>query len=144
MRRQRYLPFSHARIAPVGRSPAGRRAGFTLVEMMVAVVILSVGLLGLASTAGYVVRQVGGGAQQGIAANVIQSRVEWMRSIPCASIKESTTVTRGVTEHWVPGATVNKVLAVADTVKYSVMGSQAGADHSGMTTRVYTIMVPCW
>lgn len=115
------------------------RAGFTLVEMMVAVVILAIGLLGMVSTSAYVVRQVSGGAQQTLAANAVQSRAEWMRSIPCTSIRDSTVTKRGIREHWVPGATVNKVLAVRDTVSYSLSGSKLPT-----TTKTFTIMVPCW
>jgi Tfp pilus assembly protein PilV len=107
----------------------------TLVEIMVAVFVLSVGLLGLASTSAVITRQVGGNTNQNVAANVIQSRLEWMRSVPCAKITDSTATTRGVTEHWVPGATINRVLWVKDTIKYSVGGSAR--------TQVYTMAVPC-
>ena len=145
LRRQQHLPNSATPVtAPAGNGPPGLRSGFTLVEMMVAVVILAVGLLALVSTSGYVARQVGGGAQQGIAASVIQSRVETLRSIPCDSIKTGNAVTRRVTERWTKGAKANNVLTVVDTVQYTLNGSKAGANYSGTTTRVYTIMVPCW
>jgi prepilin-type N-terminal cleavage/methylation domain-containing protein len=136
MRRQRHLPFSHVRIVPGRASPLRPRSGFTLVEMMVAVVILATGLLGLVSTAAYVVRQVSGGAQQTIAANVVQSRLEWMRSVPCDAIQDSSTTTRGISERWVRGPTANQVLFVVDTVKYSVSGSPR--------VHTYTMTVPCW
>ena len=140
LRRQRNLPLSaSSRVGPAGHSPAASRAGFTLVEMMVAVVILAIGLLGMVSTSAYVVRQVSGGAQQTLAANAVQSRVEWMRSVPCDSIKNTTVTKRGITQHWVPGATVNKVLTVRDTVSYSLSGSKQAT-----TTKIFTIMVPCW
>ncbi len=132
----------HLRRAIRTSRKSGRRAtrtaarqGFTLVELMVAVMMLSVGLLGLASSSAHVVRQVGGGAQQSIAANVIQSRLEWLRSVPCSKIKDSTAVHRGVTEHWAPGPTVNGVLWVRDTVKFSVGGTPR--------TKVYSMAVPC-
>lgn len=135
---------TRSQAGPAGDNPARPRSGMTLVEMMVAVVILAVGLLGLASTAGYVVRQVGGGAQQGIAASVIQSRVEKMRSVPCDTIKNGSAVTRGVRERWTRGSTANKVLTVVDSVQYTLNGSKAGPNQNGTTTRAYTIMVPCW
>lgn len=122
---------------PAGESPSRPRSGFTLVEMMVAVMIMAVGLLAMVSTSAYVVRQVGGGAQMTVAANVIQSRMEWMRSHPCASFTTERNVeTRGVREMWKPGATVNKVLAVTYVAKYSVSGSEKRRD--------YTVMIPCW
>jgi len=36
----------------------GRRAGFTMVEVIIAVIVLAVGVLGLAGTTAYIVRQV--------------------------------------------------------------------------------------
>jgi Tfp pilus assembly protein PilV len=103
--------------------------------MMVAVVILAIGLLGLVGTSAVVTRQVGGGANQAIAAQVVQARLEWLRSMPCSKIKDSTATHRGVKEHWVPGATVNRILWVVDTVTFSVAGSSR--------TQVYTMTVPC-
>jgi prepilin-type N-terminal cleavage/methylation domain-containing protein len=121
--------------ALAGESPAAARSGFTLVEMMVAVMILSIGLLGLAGTAAVVTRQVGGGANQNAAAQVVQSRYEMFRSTPCNNITQNKATTRGVYEHWVPGATVNRVRVIVDTVKYSVGGSAK--------TEIYTMAVPC-
>lgn len=126
---------SHHSKQAVRSIPGAQRRGFTLVEMMVAVVILSVGLLGLASTSAVVTRQVAGGASQSLAANAVQSRLEWMRSIPCARIKDSTVTKRGIRERWVPGATSNGVLFVRDTVWYKVGGTSR--------RHVYTMAVPC-
>jgi prepilin-type N-terminal cleavage/methylation domain-containing protein len=138
LRRQPHLPPStRPGSGPAGESPSRPRSGFTLVEMMVAVMIMAVGLLAMVSTSAYVVRQVGGGAQQTVAANVIQSRMEWMRSLPCASFTTERSVeTRGVKEMWKPGVTANKVLAVTYVAKYSVSGSPKRRD--------YTVMIPCW
>jgi Tfp pilus assembly protein PilV len=53
------------------------------VELIVAIVILAVGVLGLASTAAVVTRQIGGGAQQTRAAAVAQTRFETLRAMAC-------------------------------------------------------------
>jgi prepilin-type N-terminal cleavage/methylation domain-containing protein len=135
LRQRGHLPIWTLDEVTVPDTRPRRRSGLTLVEMMVAVFILSVGLLGLASTSAVVTRQVGSTANQNVAANVVQSRLEWMRSTPCASIKDSTATTRGVTEHWVPVTTKNRILWVKDTVKYSVGGTAR--------TQVYTMAVPC-
>ena len=124
--------------APNGRTSRPRRrgrAGFTLVEILVAVVILALGLLGMASSAAVVTRQVGGGTNQSVAAQVIANRLEKLRSLGCSKIVNDSETGLGVYEHWVPGATVNGVLFVVDTVKYSVAGTQKSA--------TYTITVPC-
>ena len=137
LRRQQHLPTSKGSGALAGEDPAAPRSGFTLVEMMVAVMILAIGLLGMASTSAFVVRQVGGGSQQTVAANVIQSRLEWMRTLPCASFNtEKNVVTRNVKETWRPGATVNNVLTIDYVAKYPVNGSEKRQDLK--------VMIPCW
>jgi prepilin-type N-terminal cleavage/methylation domain-containing protein len=136
LRRQQNLPISTGQLdAPAANGLPARRSGLTLVEMMVAVVILAVGLLGLASTSAVVTRQVGGAASQTLAANVIQSRLEWMRAVPCATIQNKEVQTRGIKEVLVRGAEVNRILWVTDTIKYSVGGSPR--------TQVYTMTAQC-
>jgi prepilin-type N-terminal cleavage/methylation domain-containing protein len=115
--------------------PGGMRAGFTLVEILVALVILSLGLLGMASSAAVVTRQVGGSTNQTVASQTIANRLESLRSLGCSKIVNDSATTRGVYEHWVPGARVNGVQFVVDTVKYSVAGAQR--------LQTYTITVPC-
>ncbi len=112
-----------------------REQGFTLVEMMVAVVMLAIGLLGLASTAAVVTRQVSGGATQSTAANVVQSRLEWFRSVSCDQIANGTAVTKGVRESWKRGPMVNRVLWIRAQFDYSVGGTHR--------SQVYTMTVPC-
>jgi prepilin-type N-terminal cleavage/methylation domain-containing protein len=138
LRRQLHLPPStRPGSGPAGESPSRPRSGFTLVEMMVAVMIMAVGLLAMVSTSAYVVRQVGGGAQMTVAANAIQSRMEWMRSQPCSSFTTERNVeSRGVKEMWKPGAMSNKVLAITYVAKYHVSGSEKRRD--------FTVMIPCW
>jgi Tfp pilus assembly protein PilV len=92
---------------------------------MVAVVIMTVGVLGLASTAALVSRLIGGAAQQTIAANVAESRFEQLRSMQCGSIKSDSAITRGIIESWtvtkakgaIPGVT--GLFDVVDVVRYT-------------------------
>jgi len=113
------------------------RAGFTLLEMMVAVVILTVGMLGLVSTSAVITRQVGGGAAQTVASQVIANRLEKFRSLGCSQISSGSETTRGISERWTTGAKVNRVLFVVDTITYSVAGS------SRPKTLAFSIAVPC-
>lgn len=77
------------------------RKGFTIIEIIIAIVIMVVGVLGLASTAAVVARLIGGGAQLTLAANVAQSRFEILRSTRCADIANGSADSgRGVTEQW--------------------------------------------
>jgi prepilin-type N-terminal cleavage/methylation domain-containing protein len=137
LRRQRNLLTSRRHARQRRYAPATPRAGLTLVEMMVAVVMLAVGLLGLVGTSGYVVRQVGGGAKQSTVAQVIGNRVDRLRSLGCSQIPANGNHTaRGVSESWSRGATVNRVLFVDYTLSYRVAGE-------GLKTQTLTITVPC-
>ena len=120
------------------RRPVRRRGdarGLTLVELIVAVMIFTVGLLGLASTAGVLVRQMGDGASQTIAAQTATARFERLRSTPCAAIAGGTATARaGVSEVWFR-TTAPRSVIVTDTVKYSARGK---------TRRyVYRSVIPC-
>jgi type IV pilus modification protein PilV len=111
----------------MNRSTAKRaaRAGFTLVEVMVAIVILSIGVLGLAATAGVVVRQMTGAVHQSVAANVAYSRMERIRTGNCVAMKDSggRAVTRNVAEFWTITATAGShALVVKDSIVYKIRG----------------------
>lgn len=111
-------------------APVTPRAGFTIVEVMVAIVILSIGILGLAATAGVVVRQMTGAVHQSVAANIAYSRMERIRSGNCVAMKDSSgpttgLVTRNVTEFWrVTGTAGSHVLLVTDSIVYIVRGKK--------------------
>jgi prepilin-type N-terminal cleavage/methylation domain-containing protein len=85
------------RISPAERP---RRSGFTVMELLVAIVILSVGLLGLAATSGIVMRMIGGGGHQTVAANVALARFEQLRGLSCGRITGGSATSRNVKESW--------------------------------------------
>ncbi|HSC32079.1 MAG TPA: prepilin-type N-terminal cleavage/methylation domain-containing protein [Gemmatimonadaceae bacterium] len=103
---------------------ARNNRGFTIVEVLVAIVIMAIGVLGLAGTAASVSRLIGGGAQQTIAANVAISRFEQMRSTTCASVTSGTATTRGMTEHWHVKSIAASVDSVTDSVTYTAAGGR--------------------
>ena len=63
------------------RHQGANRTGFGLVELIVAIMILSIGVLGLASTAAYVTRQVNEGGQTTFAAARVQSLIDSLRGL---------------------------------------------------------------
>ena len=117
------------------RRPSGNRAGFTLVELLVALMVFAVGMLGLAATAGSVTRMMGGAKRQTIAATVAQSRLEKLRSSPCASITSGSETVRGVTNTWTVTA-VSRGVTIKDSVSFP---SSRGTTRS----KVYRTTLSC-
>ena len=57
--------------------------GFTIIEVIIAVVILTVGLLGLTTTSGLVTRMIGRGQRSEVAALLAMQRMEQARPAAC-------------------------------------------------------------
>ncbi len=70
--------------------------GFSLVELIVAILILTIGILGLAAAAAQVQRMVGWGGRYGASANVANAQLEQLRATPCVSLAASGTATVGI------------------------------------------------
>ena len=118
------------------RARLGRRArrGFTLVEVIVAVMVFSFGVLSLAAGAALSVRLVGGGARQTIAASVAQRHFEQMRGASCTSLASGADTLRGVVSVWTV-TTVTRGRAVKLAITYNT--------HNGSRTRTYRTIFPC-
>lgn len=97
----------------------GGRTGFTLVELIVAMLMLTIGLLGLASVGAVVLKQMRGGTYQTIAASIAQSRFEQFEGDPCSSIASGTATVRGMTEKWTAAAMGLRAKAIRDTVTFA-------------------------
>jgi prepilin-type N-terminal cleavage/methylation domain-containing protein len=70
--------------------------GFSLIELIVAILILTVGILGLAATAGQVTKMVAWGGRYGASSVVAAAELEQLRATPCASLASSGTATKGI------------------------------------------------
>ena len=110
------------------------RAGFTIVELIVAMIVFAVGVLGLAATAASVTRLMGGATRQTIAANIAQSRLEKLRASPCATLTNGADTVRGVVSTWTV-QTVTRGVNVTETVIFPIKG--------GNRTRTYKTTLPC-
>ena len=117
------------------RRPTGSRAGFTLVELLVAMMVFAVGMLGLAATAGSVTRMMGGAKRQTLAATVAQSRLEKIRSSPCASLVSGSETVRGITNTWTITA-VTRGIDVRDSVSFP-------SDRNTRRWKVYRTSLSC-
>jgi prepilin-type N-terminal cleavage/methylation domain-containing protein len=114
-----------------------RTRGFTLVELMVAVMVMTVGILGLASTAAVVMRMMHGGARQTLAANVVAARFEALHNKSCDSLSSGSSSTRGIAEDWTVSSAGSKLRLVVDRVHFT-------ATSSGISsTRAFRSYIPC-
>lgn len=116
---------------------SSHEGGFTLVEMMVSVVILSVGVLALAAASGGVTRTLTGSRTATVASQVASWRLETLRAAAqsttprCASgafaSSSSPLMSQGVTERWVVPVS-GSLRVVRVTVTYPVGGSRTRTD----------------
>lgn len=95
----------------------------TLVELMVAVMLLAVGLLSLAALSVVLNAQARGAQRQQTAAMLVQSRIDSLASIHCQNLAPSGTqsgvaITRGITERW-SVADGNDIKVIRDTVTFA-------------------------
>lgn len=110
------------------------RAGFTLVELMVAILMFTVGLLALASTSAVIVGQMGDASRMGVAASVAQTRIERLRSGACATTQTGTSNTRGVSESWTV-TPMTRSAQIDVTITYST--------RRGLRSQSYRSMMRC-
>jgi prepilin-type N-terminal cleavage/methylation domain-containing protein len=62
-----------------------REQGFTLVEVIVAILVLTVGILGLVTSAALVTRMIARGQRSAVQSLFAQRRLEMLRSTACTS-----------------------------------------------------------
>jgi prepilin-type N-terminal cleavage/methylation domain-containing protein len=106
-------------MTPSGRTPVRpRRSGFTIVELIVAMLMLTIGLLGLAGVGAVVLKQMRGGTYQTVAASIAQSRFEQFEGDPCSSIVSGSATVRGMDETWTASALGTRARAIQDTVTF--------------------------
>ena len=94
------------------------RGGFTLVELMVAILLLGVGLSGLIATSGAISRMMGGSIRESTASSIAASRFEKLRGASCASIVSGTATTFGVTESWKVTTITPTSFDITDSLSY--------------------------
>jgi len=105
------------------RRAVNKREGMTIIEVIVAMMILTFGLLGMAGFSLTVTKQFKASTKQEAAALMVQSRIDSVASIRCQALAPSgpqtgTLVNLGVTENWVI-ADGNDIKILTDTVTFS-------------------------
>jgi len=109
----------------------------SLIELMVAIVLLGVGMLGMAGVSLTVGKQFGNAARQSDAAMVVQSRIDSLSSVACQTLAPSgpvsgSTLTRGIKEKWTI-ADGNDIKTIVDTVTFK----------GRVKPLVYMSIIPC-
>jgi type IV pilus assembly protein PilV len=114
------------------------RRGFTLIEMIIAIIVMSIGVMALAGTAGYVATQMGGGRMQTIAATMSTKIADSLSARRCPALVNGSQTNRGVTVTWtVTPASPARTVRVDQTVQYRVKRGSATKTVS------YQMIVDC-
>jgi len=103
----------------------GERRGFTLVELMVAVLLLAIGLTGVVATSSAISRMMGGSSREIGAATLAASRFETLRGTQCSAIASGTATTRGTTESWTVTKLDARTFDVTDSVSFVPISRRA-------------------
>ena len=105
------------------RNAAAARKGVTIIEVLIAMMILSFGLLGMAGFSMTLSKQFKASTKQETAALLVQSRIDSVASIRCQALAPSGTQTGtftslGVTEKW-SIADGNDIKILTDSVTFT-------------------------
>src|SRR5688500_18266101 len=99
------------------------RAGFTLVELVIAAFIFAVGVLALEATAASALRRMHRSAQLALAASVARSRLESLAASRCAEIRSGGDTIRSIVSAWTAEAVAPSLRSVTQTLTYPLDGS---------------------
>lgn len=126
-------------------APCPRRAGFSLVEVVVALVILAVGVLGLTGTTALVVRQVTLADITTERAAAMQHVVERLRAADYADVSEGSDTVSHFTAAWTTTDLGNSKRVTIVTVGPGLVSGDGGFPYLGgevADTFTYRILQP--
>jgi prepilin-type N-terminal cleavage/methylation domain-containing protein len=118
-------------------------SGFTLVEVLMAVIVLSIGVTALVGSSAMVTRMVGRGRSETLAAQAATQRMDSLRVLAYSTATHCTagafasggpTTTNGIRERWIVSI-AGKVASVSDTVTHRVA--------RGTHTDILTARIEC-
>ena len=110
------------------------RPAFTLVELLVAIVIFTIGLLALAATSGLVAAHVGDGGRLTAAAHAARTALDSLGAQPCNALVSGSAARDGIAIEWV----VSRDSSAAEVAL--TVGSIL---RRGSRRDTYQLVVPC-
>jgi Tfp pilus assembly protein PilV len=115
----------HPRLRVDGPRPVlRRRAGFSLVELLVALLVIDVGLLALAGTTLTLVRQRTELRERAAAVRAASARLEWLGAGPCRPAA-GTASSATIVERWAAEPGANATRELSDSVSFGRGGAHA-------------------
>lgn len=121
------------------------REGFTIVEVLVAIIVLSVGVMALVGSSGMVTRMIGEGGRVTNAMEVATRRMEMLRQAAASTSPRCTAgtfasggpvTTNRISESWTVAATGVQSRQVVVTVTYR--------NNRGQRSQTLTSVIPCY
>jgi len=113
-------------------------SGFSLIEVMVAMVILTIGVLGLAASSAGITRMTSEGGRSGGSAAVASARFDSLRATTCSSLASGTATTGNYTEAW--DVTTSAISGMLREVRLRVTYNHPG----GQRTANYETQISCF
>ncbi|MEO8620419.1 MAG: hypothetical protein ABI625_05085 [bacterium] len=123
------------RTTPHSQTANHSRSGTSVVEVLVALMIVSIGLLGIAGSTALALRSTLDAAHRRDAAQRATSRVAQLASAGCdlASSGSNTDGARQITERWIVASRANGFAIVTDSVSWT---SARGARTFSLTSAI--------
>ena len=109
-------------------TPRQSRRGFTIVELLVAIMLFSVGVLALAGTSASITAMTGTSAHRVRAAAAATSHFEKLRSLSCAELADSKYAEeeRGISTSWTANLIPFDHPRVAEVTMFVVVAERGG------------------
>ena len=116
------------------------RAGFTVIEVIVAILVLTIGVLALAGTAAVVTKQMATGNRQTVASTIAQARFDSLASVDCTQLAAAGATNTGVVEY--RKGQVSETWTVTDGNDVKNIEDKVYV-YGLRDTLVYTSLIPC-
>ena len=114
------------------------RRGVTLIELLVAMSILSIGLMAIAGVSGSITRSLGESRNETLAATAAAARFERVAGTQCSAVTLNTVTAvanRNITERYVVTDNGNNTRKVIDSVSWTT--------RRGTRVAAFTTLLPC-